>query len=260
MTTRLRIVSSSTFKRGFSSTKVRQVINTVGNLDLIVNTPIITASLNTAWDVWLGILTIVAMVSVEIAIHSSDILNAQFSDALPDIFDTVVAPDQQADLELHYPDDGEWPSTPNLVDNLNTTPARVDALSTSIRTQIHHLTRYITSFIEPLLENAAVQIRSGNFNLDPNSYEHRSLLQLLRHLDYHEENMRLFARRLQDVINRMEPGSQLWENHPELHWNFRGLHGVAVAGVVELNNIRSRSILLGREIRENLAQHNRSRR
>ena len=151
MATRLRIVSSSTFKRGFSSTKVRQVINTVGNLDLIVNTPIITASLNTAWDVWLGILTIVAMVSVEIAIHSSDILNAQFSDAVPDIFDTVVAPDQQADLELLYPDDGEWPSTPNLVDNLNTTPARVDALSTSIRTQIHHLTRYIKSFIEPLL-------------------------------------------------------------------------------------------------------------
>ena len=55
----------------------------------------------------MGILTIVAMVSVEIAIHSSDILNAQFSDAVPDIFDTVVAPDQQADLELHYPDDGE---------------------------------------------------------------------------------------------------------------------------------------------------------
>jgi len=49
MTTRLKIVvSSSTFKRGFSSTKVRHVINTLGNFDLIVNTPIITASVGTA--------------------------------------------------------------------------------------------------------------------------------------------------------------------------------------------------------------------
>jgi hypothetical protein len=40
-------VRSSTLKRGFSNTSVRKIINTVGNLDLIGNTPIITASANT---------------------------------------------------------------------------------------------------------------------------------------------------------------------------------------------------------------------
>lgn len=256
-TSRLRIVSSSTFKRGFSNTKVKQVIDTGGNVELIVNTPIISAFANTGWGVWLGILTLTAMVSLEVAVAGSDILNAVFVDAIPDLFDVEIPLDEQADVERYYPDDGDWPSTPNVVDNLNTSPSLVNTLSTTIRTQTYHLSGYIRSYIEPLLENAAVQIRSGNFNLDPNSYEHRALLQLLRNLDYHEENLRLFVIRLQDIINRIEPGSLLWENHPELHLNFRGLHGVAVAGVVELNNLRSRSILFGEEVRGNLAQQNR---
>ena len=226
-------------------------------MDLVVNTPIITAFAHTGWDVWWGILSIAAMVSLEIAIVMTNILDAEFADSVPDIFDAYIPEDQQADLERRYPDDGDWPSTPNLVDNLNTTPALVDNLTTTVRNQLHHLTSYIRGYIEPLLENAAVQIRSGNFNLDPNSYEHRALLQLHRNMVYQEENMRLFARRLLDVINRMEPGSQLWENHPELHWNFRGLHSVALAGVVELNNLISRSILFREEIRGNLAQLNR---
>ena len=253
-------VRSSTFKRGFSNTSVRKIINTVGNLDLIGNTPIITASANTLWDVGFGVLTLVTMVGIEIGIHGTDILNAEFSDAVLDIFDCEVPEGQQADLEALYPDDGEWPSTPNIVDNLNTTPGAVDVLPNILRAQMDQMDSYVRHYLVPMLEDAAIQIRSGNFNLDPNSREYRALMQLLRNLDHHEGNLRGLAERIQEVINRIEPGSVLWENHPELHSNFRGLHAVAVAAVVELNNIRSRSILFGRDIRENLAQLNRSRR
>jgi hypothetical protein len=47
------------------------------------------------------------MVGIEIGIHGTDILNAEFSDAVLDIFDCEVPEGQQADLEALYPDDGE---------------------------------------------------------------------------------------------------------------------------------------------------------
>lgn len=231
------------------------MMDMTGNPELISSTPIILASTSTAPYVGFGVMLIVAMVSIDIGINNADILNAVFFDAVPDLFDNDIPQHLQEGLEALYDDDVEWPSTPDIADNLSTTPGQVDTLINTISHQLNnYLVNYFRVYTEPLLENAAIQIRSGNFNLDPNSYEYRALEQLSRNLVHHEENFHYLAGRLQDVINRIEPGSQLWENHPELHSNFRGLNGIAGYWVVELNNLRWRSRRFRWQIRDKVAQ------
>jgi hypothetical protein len=47
------------------------------------------------------------MVSLDVAVVGSDILNAVFVDSIPDLFDVEIPLDQQADVERLYPDDGD---------------------------------------------------------------------------------------------------------------------------------------------------------
>lgn len=158
-----------------------------------------------------------------------------------------------ANLDRAYADDDsiEWPSTPNMLDNLSTTPDRIDILANTISAQLNdYLLDYFREFTEPILNDAALQLRSGNFNLDPNSFEYIAIEQLYGNLDYHEENFSFIVRRLQNIINSIQPGSILWENHPELHANFQELCYIARNGVVELNDLISRSRQFRREIRE----------
>lgn len=155
-------------------------------------------------------------------------------------------------MDAAYADDIEWPLTPDMLDNLSTTPDRIDTLANTISYQLdNYLMSYYREFTEPILDDAALQLRSGNFNLDQNSFEYIAIERLYGNLGYHEENFRFLARRLQNIINSIEPGSILWENHPELHSNFQGVCDIARNGVVELNDLISGSRQFRREIREN---------
>lgn len=96
------------------------------------------------------------------------------------------------------------------MDDLHATPEQIDIISDEITVQFDdYLFRYFREFTEPTLDNAAIQIRSGNFNLDPDSVEYRALHQLTSDMRYHENTFRYLVSRLRDVRERIEEGSQL---------------------------------------------------
>jgi hypothetical protein len=96
-----------------------------------------------------------------------------------------------------------------MLDNLSTTPDRIDTLANTISHQLDYYLGYYRQFTEPLLNDGALQLRSGNFNLDPNSIEYIAIERLYGNLDYHEENLRFIVRRLQNIIDSIRAGSIL---------------------------------------------------
>ncbi len=242
-------VRSSTFKRGFSTTSPRKMIDTVGNPEVVVITPLMVAAAATVWSVGSGIVLLIVGVAIDIATNSSDILNVEFSPSMLDPFDHDIPEGLMGDMDRAYADDAEeWPSTPDMLDNLSTTPDRIDTLANTISSQLDNYLRYYREFTEPLLNDGALQLRSGNFNLDPNSPEYIAIQRLYSNVGYPEENLRSIVRRLEIIIDRTRGGSILWENHPELHANFHELCYIARTGVAELNDLISRSIQFRTEI------------
>jgi hypothetical protein len=139
-----------------------------------------------------------------------------------------------------------------MLDNLSTTPDRIYTLANTISHQLDNFLGYYRQFTEPLLNDGALQLRSGNFNLDPNSIEYIAIERLFGNLDYHEENLRFIVRRLQNIIDRTQAGSILFENHPELRASFHELCYIARTAVTELSDLISRSRQFRREIRDQL--------
>jgi hypothetical protein len=254
-TTSPRKVSSSTFKRGFSTTSPRKMLDvgTIANPEVIVNTPLVIAAAITGWNVGCGVVLLALSVAMNIATDSADILNVEYFPSMPDPFDHDIPEHLLEEMDRAYADDAdEWPSTPDMLDNLSTTPDRIDTLANTISHQLDYYLGYYRQFTEPLLNDGALQLRSGNFNLDPNSIEYIAIERLYGNLDYHEENLRFIVRRLQNIIDSIRAGSILWENHPELHANFHELCYIARTGVTELNDLISRSRQFRREIRDQL--------
>jgi len=171
----------------------------------VVNTPLTTAVAFTGLSGVLQIIALVSLAAIQIAIDSSDVLNAELIEAtfMPDVFDDELAPDVEAYINDMY-DDDDWPMaiTPDIIDNLSTTPDLVDNLANTIADQFHDYLNPTFRDLIPLLDNVASQLRSGNFNL--NSYEYRATQQLLANMTVYQDNLYDISTILRNVMRPTE--------------------------------------------------------